>query len=590
MAYQFEVTGESRQAQRSIEALDRKVAKLTEQNAQLARAARQSAKAAVDAGKQQGSALSQGIADVKSMAMGYAGLTGAIDLTKRALEFMRQESEKAVQSVEKLSEPRRRLSQIALSSQDLQQLEDVSDQLAAKYAVDQPLVREVVFSARSEGFEETVDDVVRAGKVVGQQAAATVAGQVPGLFPGQDLSPMQAINAALVAAAESRLNFEQLARVLPGAAEGGQLAGATPAETMATLSVAASRFKTGETTADRIKAFATKVGLPSTDERIREKGIIEAVKGLERMPAEDRADFLGESQELNTAFKILSQELPTIEKRLVQVQQAIEKTGTAQSAVNQRLAFQYDPRTERGREALAELRKGQQEIQRDITRRRFEAAPAAERGATAEAMMTALQERDASVTEKMVAQAVGKAGETVQLAPEHINILQGAITATAENILKPWTLLTGEHRKILGAAAEARKDTMESRALGAERPAPQEPTQQPAQQPQRPTLPPPPAPPFSIDDMQWFLGEKQGQVIIIGQLELDMSDDHGVDCELMQSLTGFGKLLGQNSLSYNVINEVSISGGSGCADLIGQQDVIGALPCNMLFQGTVQPH
>jgi hypothetical protein len=48
---------------------------------------------------------------------------------------------------------------------------------------------------------------------------------------------------------------------LPAAAEGGSIAKASPEETLATLSVLASRFKSGEAAADRIKAFAAVAGI-----------------------------------------------------------------------------------------------------------------------------------------------------------------------------------------------------------------------------------------------------------------------------------------------------------------------------------------
>jgi hypothetical protein len=92
---------------------------------------------------------------------------------------------------------------------------------------------------------------------------------------------------------------------------------------------------------------------------------------------------------------------------------------------------------------------------------------------------------------------------------------------------------------------------------------------------------------FSID-MNWILGGKQGNFLIFGEMDLDLSIDYGADCVLRQSLTGFGELLGPNNFSYNAINEVSILGGADCMTVVGADQLIGALPCNMLFQGTVE--
>jgi hypothetical protein len=210
----------------------------------------------------------------------------------------------------------------------------------------------------------------------------------------------------LKAARDSRLNFEQIAQALPGAAEGGAVAKATAEETLATLSVLASRFKSGETAADRIKAFSSKVGIDAgmaatTDEEIAGKveaekarveaankslrtkeervqdletrlakagrgvdkdaiqtqldrarrdvaefdrssldfvqperqegreslagiGIVEAVERLNAMSEEDRAGFLKDSQELNTAYLALSEELPLIKQRIAEFQKERE--------------------------------------------------------------------------------------------------------------------------------------------------------------------------------------------------------------------------------------------------------------------------
>jgi hypothetical protein len=152
----------------------------------------------------------------------------------------------------------------------------------------------------------------------------------------------------LQAAAASRLNFEELARALPGAAEGGALAGASSEETIGALSVLAGRFKSGDTAADRLKAFTSKVGL-DTDAEGRESlagsGIVDAVTKLQAMSDEQRKDFLGESQEVNAAYVILTEEFAAIQGRIQEIEQARDATGTAQSPVALRRAIaEQDPK------------------------------------------------------------------------------------------------------------------------------------------------------------------------------------------------------------------------------------------------------
>lgn|GEM_PF-2227157 len=98
-------------------------------------------------------------------------------------------------------------------------------------------------------------------QVLDPASQAIVAGQLPTLFQSQGLTPEQAISGTLVGAQQSRLNFEQVASALPGAASGTAMQGASAEETIGALSVLAAKYKSGDDAAQKLKALATAMAL-----------------------------------------------------------------------------------------------------------------------------------------------------------------------------------------------------------------------------------------------------------------------------------------------------------------------------------------
>ncbi len=208
----------------------------------------------------------------------------------------------------------RNLLQVSDNAEQFRQLRSQSDSLAIQFGANRNEVRQVMFQGVSEGFKDSVPEIVRANQVIPMEEAASVAGQVPALFQGS-LSAMEAVNLTLRAAKDSRLDFAPMARAIPQAAEGGAIAKASPEETLATLSVLASRFKSGDVAADRIKAFSVMAGIDQSGE-LKGLGIVGAVKKLQAMTEEDRNEYLKSSQELNVAYNVMVEELPKIEAQL----------------------------------------------------------------------------------------------------------------------------------------------------------------------------------------------------------------------------------------------------------------------------------
>jgi len=334
----------------------------------------------------------------------------AARLVGEVMSFVKEETDKAMTSFDRLSEVRTRLNQVAESAADLQKFERRADTLAAATGVDRATIRSVLFSARSEGFEgQVVDEIVANARIVAPEAAAGVAGQVPALFKGK-IGADEAINATLAAAKRSRLSFEQIARGLPGAAEGAALAGSKPEETFGLLAVLASRFKSGETAADRIKAIGTRVAL---DEELAGGGIVAAVEKLAAGSEERRREFLGTSQELNTAYAVILDELAAIAESQRTAAEAIRTAGTSRSVMDLARRAAFSPDTEIGRQNIAQR-------QRDIALQRREIATErqlSERGFKSQAAVDVAQEnliqRDRSFVDRYSAQTLGRAVQVV---------------------------------------------------------------------------------------------------------------------------------------------------------------------------------
>lgn len=373
------------------------------------------------------------VGQITSIAGAYVGVQEVIQTIIAANQKVIQTNKEILEGLKAQESGDRRLLQVSNDAEDFQQLRGTADQLAKDYGIDRDQARNLVFSARSEGFESSAGFIAQNQQVIDVESQAQVAGQIPALFKKEGLTAEQAINATLSGATESRLSFEQIGSALPGAAEGGALAGASSTETVAALSVLASRFKSAETAADRLKAFTSKVGLdtgddgshekiakkqqaeddraerarttfrglqervtdtktdieraeagPRTDaterrladlqikleraeravkefdqtdltakkiesgptrESLQGKGIIRAVQAIKALPEEQRQDFLGESQEINAAYKILVEELDAIVSRQDVIADAVAKTGTDQSPVAiRRAAAAADPK------------------------------------------------------------------------------------------------------------------------------------------------------------------------------------------------------------------------------------------------------
>lgn len=266
---------------------------------------------------------SMNLGSVAAMASGVGAITAAVGFASKAWRVYQEDQNKALDGILNTSEADRRLVQVSSSPEDLASLQKRADAGAISGGVDRNVARQVLFSARSEGFEKDYESIINASSVVSPESAATVAGKFPSIFGGQ-IGSLESVSSVLKGALKSNQSFEQIASALPAAAEGAAILKSSPEETIAAQAVISSRFKSGDVAADRIKAFATTAGI---DERFAGKGIIKAVEGIDALPDEERKDYLGKSSELNTAYLVLREELPKI--KAIEAELAAERKAFA---------------------------------------------------------------------------------------------------------------------------------------------------------------------------------------------------------------------------------------------------------------------
>jgi len=451
-----------------------------------------------------------------ALGSGYMSFQAILGQVKAALDYVNRETERALESADAMTDPNRRLAQVATSAEDYSMMVRRADELAAAYGEDRDAVRRVSFSARSEGFEAALPEIIKYGDIVSAESAASVAGQVPTLFGGQ-INTMEAINATLAAAEASRLDFEQVAKNLPKVAEGGAIAGASPAETMAVLSVMSSNFASGETTADRIKSLLVKMGIDK-EFGLSGKGGIGGVEALQALSEEDRRKFLGDSQELNVAYNLIAERLPEVIERTKMIESQIEavRSGTG-GILATKYANRFSEQTAEGRRDLALEERRQAIIAEEIANEN----QLTEKGAQREAAIAREKARQKDENISPIAQFGGSqaaaVARTLGLSPEAAAASARSGTEVASTVLSPqfWTqagnqgpamAIAGAFVDMVGRAREDREQPT-SEPLAAiqpprtEPPAVQttvarpasvdnrQPTQAPAQQP--PAQPPP---------------------------------------------------------------------------------------------------
>jgi hypothetical protein len=330
--------------------LFRALQKVVDKNKEVDKSLKDVGKSGEDASKKAGDGVKKvgdesesATAKIGKMAMGFATVGTAVSAVTAVINEMNKAIEESKQLTEKLKTSRANLASVATDAADYHSLEDRASRAAIARGIDPEMARNLMFSARSSGYEADFENVARYAAFFDSSAVSTAADKLPQIFGGR-VNASQALNATFAAAQQSNLNFAEIAASAPQAAEGGAFLGASPAETLGTLSVLAAQFKSGNTAADRMKAFGVQMQL---QEGFQGLGYIEAVKKLQAMPAAERQGILGQGQELNVAYQKLVENLDLIEQRTAQVQSSIDATGTGGDMISQMEGIYFSSSTNR---------------------------------------------------------------------------------------------------------------------------------------------------------------------------------------------------------------------------------------------------
>lgn len=356
--------------------------------------------------KRQAAAGNQLTSSITRMVTGYVSLQGAIQLAAGAFTFMKQEADAAMQSATALTNVRRKLVQISTSEGDLKNLERLADEMSSKYGVSRETTRQILFTARDEGFSDFARELVASSRVVAPEAAMKVAADVPGLFPGAGISAVQAVNAVLA----TGRNFEDTSAALSDAAAAIEVSGGTPSEAIALAGVLSQEFKSAKQTGTYLKSLGESF---AKDKGLAGMGIVAGVRQLQAMAAPEREAFLGTAPGMNQAFSIIADNIDRIQQTQMAVQSAIRTAGTGQSplaAARARAGVIFGP--QQAAEAAA--------IGREVTNERILGAGAFARQRAYDSAMETLQRNNAGVVPRYAASGAGYLVGGLRASPESV--------------------------------------------------------------------------------------------------------------------------------------------------------------------------
>lgn len=317
-------TGDAAQLEKEIEKLRRDYIKLQEQMGRNTAAAKKSAEQAEQSSKSVSRFATTAVQNVASMAAGWLSVSAGISAATKALADYQQQEERGRNETDKLAEARKQLLQV--SQGDFKELEKRADAASVRFGIDRVTSRNLLFTARSEGFEADFEKVAALNPITNPESAARIAGQVRTMFDKENLDTMSVINAVLKGARDSRLNIDQLTAALPQAGEGGRQQGATLDETVAASAVLASVFKSGETAGDRLKMLMSKM---ATNQTTAGRGLLGGLDAIQSMSRQDREKFLGDSTELRAAYAAATDMEDRIRAQTAAVRESrVSATGT----------------------------------------------------------------------------------------------------------------------------------------------------------------------------------------------------------------------------------------------------------------------
>lgn len=334
----------------------------------------------------------------------YATIMGGVQLAVQAvtgsMAKMRADTDAAVQSIERLRDQRKEMSQMATDPKDYQKLKGGAERLSTKYGLSQEEGHALQTAARAGGFEKNLDQVALAAATFAKtEDLIPTAASLPTIFEG--LTPEQALNlTAAGGTAAKNMTFKGVAEQLRIGAQGGRQAGSSPQETAALVTIMSDLFNTS--TGDRIRAFGGKVGQSD----MKGLGIMGAMDKLQGMDEKGRKAFLGDSAELNAVYSFLSERGGDVRSMEKQLSASMAASGTANSPLNV------------GAQAYFADKENRALFDRDVQKRKRELTEQKELGVTGlnneaakDIVRTSLSKRNSSFLRRWAAEGAMAASE-----------------------------------------------------------------------------------------------------------------------------------------------------------------------------------
>lgn len=380
---------------------------------------------ATDANRKHGEQVG-GLNDkVMAAVASYLTFDAILGQVKQALQFVNEEIDKAKASLKGLQPAESQLAQIAEDADDLAAMSNEADRMASAYGVKREDTRAAIVEGRNLDIEaKQLESMVKYSDVAATSAQTLLGGKMQAIFGKENVSAEEAVSMGLMAAGESASNFEEMARGIPSAAEGGRMAGASAEETLSLYSVFAGQFGTAATGAERIKALGAKI---SKSEQLKGLGFTGAMEKMAGMGEEElfggEGTVFGQDTESRVAYETLKKELPAFKAMTAKI--AAEKQtmrGGGESFIAAQYAGKYDESRAKTDEGKAYVRRQQtleegrrREIQLEIANER----QFAEEGIKRESAIAAERARQKEAGTWGFAQyggaAAGKAATALQL-------------------------------------------------------------------------------------------------------------------------------------------------------------------------------
>lgn len=411
------VVAEYNKVQKEVTKLREEIKRLNDATGQTGETHKKSSESA----KKHFDVMAAGRKEITSMVAGYVSLQGAIQLIGDAMRYVQDETRKAVDSMKGLQPAEGQMAQIAKNTDDLAAMSMEADRLAATYGVKRDDTRMAIVEGRNLGIDNTaIEAMTKYSDIASLTAQTTLGGKMSMIFGQEKVKPQEAVSMGLLASGGSAAQFEELAKGIPSAAEGGRLAGASDEETLALYSVFAGQFPTATTGAERVKALGGKI---SKSSRLKGKGFAGAMTEMAGMKEDELfggdGTVFGADLESKSAYEALKANMPAFQAMTQQVgaEKATMRAG-GESFIERQFRQKFDPsmaQTGAGKQyvgtqlALEEQRKA--EIAREIANEAQLARTGIGTQTAIDVQMAGMKQRGAAGPSQFWAEKAGKAAQ-----------------------------------------------------------------------------------------------------------------------------------------------------------------------------------